>query len=264
MVYSIQMTLFSLLVGVGASLGLWLVVRSSPRWYFRRRFEAGFLVLLGALLGARLAFAALHSAYFSRHPSEILQVWLGGLSWPGAVLGGLIVVLLIFIVWKIPLARLLDALAPLVPPLAVAVWLGCWQAGSGYGVQAPLDAWWGVPTPDESGLALPRFPLQLVAATTLLLYYFLLDLTTQNLVYPGQKAALVLFGLALNLLVFSFFQADPLPIWNGLRWDTWAALGFTLLSIIICGIAFWRSLKKSIHSRLRRAAMRRRVNNGRR
>ena len=258
------MTPFSLLVGAGASLGLWLVVRSSPRWYFRRRLETGFLVLLGALLGARLVFAAIHSAYFSQHPSEILQVWLGGLSWPGAVLGGLIVVLVVSMAWKIPLARLADVLEPLVPPLAVAVWLGCWQAGSGYGIRAPLDTWWGVPAPDESGLALPRFPLQLVAASTLLLYTFLLDLTTQNLAYPGQKAVLVLLGLAINLLVFSFFQADPVPLWNGLRWDVWAALGFTLLSGALCLMAFWRSLTKAIRSRLKRAAMRRRFNDARR
>jgi len=75
---------------------------------------------------------------------------------------------------------------------------------------------------------------------------------------------LILLGLAVNLLVFSFFQADQVPLWNGLRWDVWAALGFTLLSIALYIMAFWPSLKKSIRSRLKRVALRRRFNHARR
>jgi phosphatidylglycerol:prolipoprotein diacylglycerol transferase len=47
------------------------------------------LIIFG-LLGARLWYVILDYKYFMQHPSEILQIWLGGQSIQGAIVGGLI------------------------------------------------------------------------------------------------------------------------------------------------------------------------------
>lgn len=46
------------------------------------------VMLLGAILGARLYYAALNAHYYGAHPLDILQIWHGGLSIHGAIFGG--------------------------------------------------------------------------------------------------------------------------------------------------------------------------------
>lgn len=47
-------------------------------------------IILCAILGARLYYCLLSFPYYSQHPSEIFQVWHGGISIHGALIGGLI------------------------------------------------------------------------------------------------------------------------------------------------------------------------------
>ncbi len=46
--------------------------------------------LILGLVGARLWFVILNASYFSNHPAEIIQIWLGGQSIQGGLIGGCI------------------------------------------------------------------------------------------------------------------------------------------------------------------------------
>lgn len=223
---------YTLLVGLGATIGLWWVLKSVPRWQAARWINAGLYCLVGILIGARLVFVAIHFSYFSSHLNESFQIWQGGLAWPGAVLGGWLTVILLSFFWRLSLAHTADALIPMLPPLSVSIWMGCWMIGSAYGAAAPAGAWWGLPSPDESGAIAARFPLQPLAAISLLLIFGWLEQKTPTRLAPGLKASLYSFGLAINLFAFSFLRVDPAPGWGGLRLDTWAALGFCILSLL--------------------------------
>ena len=95
---------------------------------------------------------------------------------PGAVAAALLTLGVLSLVKRRPLAWLADSLAPLTGPLAIGVWLGCWQAGVAYGAPLPAaGAWWGVPAPDEAGLVSLRVPLQLLCAVALLAYLWLVE-----------------------------------------------------------------------------------------
>ncbi len=215
---------YSLLVGLGASLGLLRVVQNVPRWQAQRWANAGLLALLGGLIGARFVYISIHWLYFKNHLFEIFALWNGGYSWPGAVLGGAAAVLLIAWRWHVSPGKIADRLAPMLPPLVVSIWLGCWLAGFAYGPTAPDDAFWGVPCRDVYGALALRFPLQFSAAAAILLYSFWLETRKFRDSTDGWQALLMILGVLMDLLIFTALRTDPTPTWQGLRLDTWAAL----------------------------------------
>ena len=230
------MTLFSLLVGLGASLGLWQVYRLARPQHARRMLDYGALALLLALLGGRAWFVGLHWSYYSAHLGEAPAFWQGGLSWVGAVLGGLLAGGLIVLLAHRAPAWLADGLAPLLGPLAVGTWLGCWTAGVAYGQGvASWLAWLSIPAADEAGQIAQRFPLQPLAAFGLLLWLFVLERRAERLrsraFRPGLVAAFSLLGLGLDLLLASLAWADPTPTWGPLRIDTWCAAALSVFSL---------------------------------
>jgi hypothetical protein len=84
---------------------------------------AGLIALFGAWIGARVAFIFLHWSYYQIHQNEILQIWMGGLHWSGAILGGLILILLFAGIRNRSLSHLLDELFPLWVVLSVFLWI---------------------------------------------------------------------------------------------------------------------------------------------
>ncbi len=139
---------YSLLVGLGAMLGLWRMargVKDAERW-----LDAGLLALAGALVGGRAGYVALHGSYYAAHVLEALQVWQGGLSAAGALAGGLLGGVGGLVLWVLRWfppggdSAGLDRLALMLAPLGAAAWVGAgWPA-------APTDrrhegAWWGLP-----------------------------------------------------------------------------------------------------------------------
>ena len=204
------MNLFALTLGLGASLGLYRVSRQrSGQW-----LDAALLVLLLSLIGARLGFAAERYEYFSSHLGEILAFYKGGLSAGGAVVGWVLGLGLASALHRVPVLRMADWLYPLIPPLAIAGLMASWLAGSGYGPALPAGTWWGVPTPDETGLLSPRWPLQPVAALALLFFYMLMEMLTPLPRPSGWLASLASAWFASILLVVSMLRADPVPVWG--------------------------------------------------
>ena len=235
------MSIFSLFVGVGSSLSLLRIVLSVDRWQASRWVNVGLMILAGTLAGSRLGYTVVHFSHYQNHLWEIPLFWMGGLSWPGAVLGAFITAYIIDKNWKIPFNNLLDTTSVMVAPLAITTWIGCYFAGVAYGPLAPAGTWWGIPGVDEYGVFSARLPLQPLAAILLTLYYFFLDQKYPRLRKPGQKAAWTYLGLSLNLLVFTLLRADPAPLWMGLRLDFWFACLFLLSSLFLGRNSFLKS-----------------------
>lgn len=223
---------FTLWVGLGAALGLWRVARSVPQQQIGFWLNAGLWVLFACLAGARLFYAWLNRDYFASHLAEIPQIWLGGLSWPGAAGGAWLALLFLTAAYRTPRGGRVtpgwfsDRLYPLLPPLSVTTWMGCWSAGTAYGQPVPTGTWWGVPSLDESGAYTLHWPLQPLAALSLLVFFWLLETRVKPLRPPGRLSSLAAFGLLLHLLAASLLRGDPAPTWGSLRADTWMALFF--------------------------------------
>ncbi len=239
---------FSLLIGIGAALGLLQVARHAPPARALSWVDAGLYTLFGALIGSRCGYVFLHLSYFRIHPREAPQIWLGGLSWPGALLGGLLVVILVAAWRELPLALVAGRLAPLAIPIAACAWMGSWYSGAAYGPLMAAGTPFALLTPMENGLMQLRLPVQLMAALSLLAFLTWIELKSMARERPGRWAALNALVLSGNLLVFSLLRADPAPLWDGLRADAWAALLFTGLSMLAFAAAFWPFHRQEIAS----------------
>lgn len=224
------MTIFSMLLSLGAVLGLIWIVLDSPKDEQIISLNTGIWALFGALIGGRIAYVAVQWEYFQEHILEIPQVWLGGFAWPGALAGGILAIIILAWLYDIPVGKLADRMLPLLASLSVAVWLGCWLIGCAFG----LEVDWGLPAKDEWGIWKNRLPLQLIGAIMTVALFWGVDRLRQREggLISGLAASLGLGGLSLILLGASLLRVDPYLLYNGIRLETWAALLFLGIAVI--------------------------------
>lgn len=233
----------SAIIGLGASLGLFRIAWASPSGQRNPWILSGLISLLGALIGARLFFVLEHLSFFSIHPGDVLQFWLGGLSWPGALAGAVAIIPLSARIWQWKFSDLLDRVSLIVLPLAVSAWLACWLSGTAYGQPLPEGSWWGITVMDEAGQMALRNPVQPLAALSMITFIGFLEYMSGKIQTSGLKGISICLVFCADMLLFSFLRADPAPIWHGLRIETWAAIVYTLMGIIA---VIWVTSNKKI------------------
>jgi len=235
---------FSLFLSLGTFVGLIWAIWQSSKLEATCVLESGIWTLLGALVGGRLFFVFFNWSYYKDHLIQTLQVYLGGLSWSGALIGGLIALALYARVAHQLFPDLADALIPLLACLSLSVWLSCWVDGCAYGVSTSTII--GVPSPDEWGEVEYRYPIQLIGALfTLGLFWSSERAARRGNFKPGTLTCLGLLNLALITFGLSLLRADPAPMWRGLRLDAWASLVFAGLGLITMFILYGRRKKKA-------------------
>ena len=236
---------FSIIIALGACLGLFWIARQSSPKLAMPRVEAGMWVLAGGLIGGRLLYVAVSWLYFRDHLLEGVQFYRGGLAWPGALAGGLLALAIFAALNRLSLAPLADDLLPLLATLSIGAWLGCWLTGCAYGVTS--SAWWSLPAPDEWGMIADRWPTQIWGAVLIVGFFALLDrLADAARLKPGYRALLGLLGLSLIQLGITILRADPGFIWYGLRLEAWGALVFSLLSVMgLLSYSYYLAREKS-------------------
>jgi prolipoprotein diacylglyceryltransferase len=235
---SLVISSFSLCLGLGASLGIAWIAWRSPKDRSGLWLNAGLWALFGALAGARIAFILTHPTYYATHGQDIPQVWLGGLSWPGGLAGFWLAMGAAALVSRASLAEMADGLLPLLPPLLVGTWLGGWLSGVAYGALAP-NVWWAIPAPDEWGQWSGHVPLQIAGALASVTIFMLVDVIRPRLKQAGQAASLAYLGVTLLTLGLVSLRSDPVPLWNGWRWDILASGLFSGAMILVNLAVFW-------------------------
>lgn len=235
---------YSVLLDLGLVVALlWVWWRGRKRWgeEVGGWLVDGFLVTaVGGLVGGRVGHVVANWSYYRQHMAEILAVWRGGLSFVGALCGGVAALALFWALTRRgakPLPsfwEVADLDAPAVALGSVFGWAACLASGTAYGLvgAGPLSFL----LPDAYGIKAVRFATQpmglllslavfglllvlerrnrrpgVIFAVYLLTYFgglALLEWTRgDETIYlgswrVGQVAALVLAGVGAALLVF--------------------------------------------------------------
>ncbi|RLG13175.1 prolipoprotein diacylglyceryl transferase [Candidatus Pacearchaeota archaeon] len=191
-----------------------------------------FYSFIGLIIGARVGFCFFYYPdYFLDHPSEIIAIWKGGMSFHGGLIGAILVGY--FYIKKYHQSFLWWADLIVVPaPIGLFFGrIGNFINGEIYG--KPTDLPWGMIFPNAGDI--PRHPVQLYEGLVTVLFLFLLMWKLRREQWKsGTKLSLflILYGILRFLFEFIREPAQTLPFLFG-----WMTMGQVLcLLMIITGL----------------------------
>ena len=120
-----QLPWYSFLITAGIILALYLASREEKRLGLKKDtlIDLALWVLPAGVIGARLYYVAFSWESYRMNLLAILEIWNGGIAIYGAILGGILAILLFSHFRRIPCPVLLDMI---VPGLALAQAIGRW------------------------------------------------------------------------------------------------------------------------------------------
>ena len=194
--------------------------------------------IFGVVLGGRLGYILFYDlAYYVSQPAAILQIWHGGMSFHGGLLG------VLFAVWMYArrsgrdFMSVVDFVAPLIPPGLFFGRIGNFINGELWG--APTTLPWAMVFPD--GGPFPRHPSQLYEAALEGVVLF-----AAVWWFSGRKrpvgAVSGLFGLLYAVFRFAVeFVREPDPQLGYLAFG-WLTMG-QVLCLPLFGVGLWLLLR---------------------
>lgn len=178
-----------------------------------RIFDLTFYATIVAFIVARAAYVGLHWETFSDSWLRMVAIWVSpGLSWYGALFGGLTTLVYLSRQYKVRLGHVLDAFAPAYSLAAFVGVLGAFLDGTYVGTLAGIP--WAIRYVGHVGL---RHPVQLYEAIVLLLIFIALR-------FLGKKAKRVKWPYGLVGLWFFFIYTSSMFVLEFFK-DTGVYLG---------------------------------------
>lgn len=195
--------------------------------------------VFGVVLGGRLGYCLFYQPdYYAAHPAEILQMWHGGMSAHGGLIGVLIVMFLYGRMKGIGFWRVADFVAPLVPLGLFFGRLGNFINGELWGRPASPDLPWAMIFPQAGDGGVPRHPSQLYeAGLEGLALFILLWLYSRKPRPVGRTAALFAVGYGVARFASEFFR-EP-DAFLGLQAFGLSRGQWLTLPLFIVGAAVW-------------------------
>ena len=230
---------------IAFGLFLWLAGRrvrlpqhAAVGWTRQDVDDVLFYGVLGVVLGGRLGYCFFYKPdYYIHHLAEVLEVWKGGMSFHGGLLG------VLFALWIFGRRRgrsffeVSDLIAPCVPTGIMAVRLGNFINGELWGRQAPADLPWAMIFPQANDGGIARHPSQLYqAAGEGLLLFVILWLYARKPRATGQISGVFMLGYgALRFAAEYFREPDDFLGYRALGWSQgqWLSLPMILVGIAI-------------------------------
>lgn len=213
-------SLMLLVAFVVAIIVFWILVKRRTIIDTSIVSDLAFWVIIGVVLGARLAYVFMHWSEFAPNPAAIFRIWEGGAVYYGGFI--LAFVFGAIYLWrkKIPALPLLDIIAPVVALGEGIGRLGCFFNGCCFG--KPTDVC-GITFPVNSfassifGPEHSIWPTQLFqAGGGILLFIILILLIRFVRLRKGQLFGIFLFGfggLRLGVNFFRYYE-NNLNLWT--------------------------------------------------
>ena len=229
---------YGLMYLAGFAIGWWLglkrIANNQSPITRQQLDDLLFLIVLGVILGGRLGYVLFYKpGYYAAHPAEIIAIWQGGMSFHGGLIGVMLAMVFAARRHRIDWLRLMDFIAPLIPPGIAAGRLGNFINAELPGRVTDLP--WAMLFPGVEGA---RHPSQLYqfALEGVTLFFFLWWFSSRP--RPrGQVSAMFLIGYGVLRFVAEFAREPDSFI-------GYLALGFTMgqwlcLAMIAGGIALY-------------------------
>jgi phosphatidylglycerol---prolipoprotein diacylglyceryl transferase len=176
-------------------------------------------ITLGIILGGRTGYVLFYNfSYFSSHPFEIVQLWNGGMSFHGGLIGCMVAIVAFALHRRIAVLSLADVTAAVAP---IGLFLGRianFINGELWG--RPTDVPWAIIFPN--GGPDPRHPSQLYEATLEgVVLFIVLGLLVRAgaLKRPGVVTGCFAVGYSIARVSCEFFREPDVQVgflWGGL------------------------------------------------
>jgi len=214
-------------------------------------FDLAFWLIIAGIVGARICHILLAFDYYWGHPEDIIKVWQGGLAIHGAIIAGIIVLLVyagkknIFREEKKANLKNFWLLAALLAPaLALAQAIGRW--GNYFNQELfgkPTNLPWGIP------INIMNRPVEFISSEyfhpaflyeslgSLLIFLILIGLHAWYLKKKKQSYEFFLIAYAILYSVLRFatemIRIDPTPELLGLRFPQIISIVIIVLALIL-------------------------------
>ena len=185
-----------------------------------------FGTVVAGILGARLFYILLNFRFFMDHPLEIVMIQNGGLAWHGGLIAATVVAIRFIREKGLPLATMLDLIAPYAALGESIGRIGCFLNGCCFGREVA----WGIFFPVHDARL---HPTQLYAMAGLFILFFILRHYRKIVKIPGDVFVLYLFGASLLRVIIEFFRADHYVLVLGLSVYQWVCVGLIAVAVYV-------------------------------
>ena len=200
-----------------------------------RLIDLGLVILVGALLGARIAYVIMTPGTPLFDFKDVLTNGLGGLSFHGGLIGGFLAGSAYLLVTKLNFWRVADCVAPAIALGYAITRIGCFLNGCCYGKETTLP--WGLRFPDSPDVFARThtvLPDQLFAsAMGLLMFGALLLLSRGKSLGRAGRLFMVLLVLeGVERFIMEIFR-EPDPRFTSLLTPAqWVSIALFIIGII--------------------------------
>jgi phosphatidylglycerol:prolipoprotein diacylglycerol transferase len=189
---------YTVLLDLGLILGLLLTYLEGKRQFKdgTLALDSGLWAVIGGIAGGRIGYVLANLDAFSEDWARVLRIWEGGLSFHGAFLGGLLVMVLFAQLYRrdersVSFWELVDVVTPGLSLGIAFGWAACLMGGCAYGA---LGEGFGYAVlPDLYGVEASRFATQVAGLAFSLLLFIGFWLLRGH--WPFAGAAFLMYGL---------------------------------------------------------------------
>ncbi len=202
---------YGFFVAMGFLAGILLATSEAKRMGIdhEKIIDLCFYIMIAAIAGSRLFYVIINHEIFLSDPLDIFKIWNGGLVFYGGFIVALLTAFIYLKIYKLPVWRTADIVAP---SLAIGHFLGrlgCFSAGCCYGKECDFP--WAVTFTHPETLApigMPIHPTQLYSSISNLIIFFFLWFFRKRTKFAGQLfwMYVLIYGIARSFI--EIFRGD--------------------------------------------------------
>jgi phosphatidylglycerol---prolipoprotein diacylglyceryl transferase len=235
---------YGLLIAIGFVVGLLVAIRLGKRQGIdsQQIMDMGFLLIIGGVIGARIAYVLMNLTFYMANPIDILKLWEGGLVFSGGLLTAIILFYFYIRRHKLNMLELGDIWAPAAAIGQAIGRVGCFMAGCCYGRETTVP--WGVIFSDPKSIAPTNIiihPTQLYDTLSNLIIFTILMILNARKKFNGQVFLWFLILHSTARLVIEKFRGDDRGIFPGTNWTMTQSLAILILFSSICALFYMTS-----------------------